>query len=43
MSQTIGVATLRALCQESDEGRDPHGRIGDEKNEGAAVLPVTPS
>ena len=42
MSLTIVVVTLRALCQEWERG-DTHELTGNKKNEGAAVLPVTPS
>ena len=31
MPLTIGVGTLRALCQESEEGWDSHDRTGNKK------------
>ena len=42
MVLTVGVVTLRALCLERDEAA-PSRQERQQKNEGAAVLTVTPS
>ena len=42
MSLTIGVVTLRALCQERDEG-ERHAVTGNKKMREPLVRRVTPS